>query len=261
MSMTLKESWAHGRNVAWPGASALGWYSDVTTVHKFGFSDVVSTTEIPLWDGDALYTYQSSEAVVKVSSTDDTNDKAGGTGALTVKVYGLDESLAEVSETVTLTGQTAAVTTQAFYRVFRARVLTAGSGGANVGTIWIGTGTVTGGVPATKYAAISPTRNQTLMAMYTVPAGKRFVLTQIFMTTGGSATAVVTARLAVNPRSAIEGSVFQTKDQFVFVRGANIDEHYNSPSVYAAGTDIQLRASASVSTDVSGSFDGWLVDA
>lgn len=261
MSLTLKEAWSHGRNVQSGVAAALSWYGDTSVVHKFGFSDAVAGTEIPLWDGDAAYTYQTSEAVVKVSSTDDTNDKAGGTGALTVKVYGLDESLAEVSETVTLTGQTAVTTTQAFYRVFRAKVLTAGSGGANAGTIWIGTGTVTGGVPATKYAAISPTRNQTLMSMYTVPAGKRFVLTDIFMTTGGSATSVITARLVANPRSASEGSVFQTKDQFVFVRGANIDQHYASPQVFGAGADIQLRATATVSTDVSGSFDGWLVDA
>jgi hypothetical protein len=106
---------------------------------------------------------------MKVSSSS-TDDAEAGTGARTVQVYGLDADYNEITETVILNGQTAVNTTNLYLRVFRAFVATAGSGENAAGTIYIGTGTVTTGVPATIYAEIPVGVNQTLMAVWTVPA-------------------------------------------------------------------------------------------
>lgn len=84
---------------------------------------------------------------------------------------GLDANYNEISETVTLNGQTAVNTTLSYLRVQSLRVTTVGSGGTAAGIIYVGTGVVTAGVPATSYGEIAVGNNASLMAHYTIPAG------------------------------------------------------------------------------------------
>ena len=66
------------------------------------------------------------------------NDASGGTGARTVEIQGLDSNWNLLTETVTMNGLTPVVTTQEhFLRVFRARVVTAGSLQSNAAQITI----------------------------------------------------------------------------------------------------------------------------
>jgi stage V sporulation protein SpoVS len=139
-------------------------------VEPFGFNPDINGTEETVWDAGGIYAYPSAATVMKVSSSS-TNDTAAGTGARTILVQGLDADYNEAEEIVTLNGQTAVNTTVSFLRVTRAYVLTAGSGGTAAGDIYVGVGTVTAGVPATIYAKITLGENQTLMGIWTVPAG------------------------------------------------------------------------------------------
>ena len=143
---------------------------DHKVIFKFGFNPDINGIEETIWDSGGIYAYPSAATVMKVSSSS-TNDTAAGTGARTIVVEGLDGDYNEVEEIVTLNGQTAVNTTTSFLRVNRAYVLTAGSGGTAAGDIYVGVGTVTAGVPATIYAQITLGNNQTLMAIWTVPAG------------------------------------------------------------------------------------------
>ena len=114
--------------------------------------------------------YAATDLQMTVSSGS-ANDASAGTGARTVLVTGLDANYAVISETVTLNGQTAVTTTNSFLRVNSMLVTTAGTSLANEGIIYIGTGVVTAGVPATVYNVIAAGFNNATSSQYTIPAG------------------------------------------------------------------------------------------
>jgi hypothetical protein len=237
-------------------AAALNRDPDADNLHKFGYQGAVATTEIAVWDLATAYNYISSATALGVSSTS-TADTSAGTGARTIQIQGLDANYDEISETVTLNGQTEVSTTQSFLRVFRAKVLTAGSGGVNAGIIYIGTGTVTTGVNDNPHAAISIGQNQTLMAVYTVPNNRTALLFQLYMT--ADANQPGTARFVVRE----ENGVFQVKDRWILdstISGSNLVP-LPAPVAYPAKSDIELRATATANTmAISASFSMIIVD-
>lgn len=148
-------------------------------IHKFGHNLLVNETWETIWSVGGEYSFIGDATILKISSTD-ADDDDGDTGARTVLVEGLDANYNEISEVVTLNGQTAVNTTNTYKRVHRMIVQSVGSSGYNEGIIYAGTGTVTAGVPANKYAAIPAEYNQTMMAVYTIPAGKTGYLTMFY---------------------------------------------------------------------------------
>jgi len=90
----------------------------------------------------------------------------------------------EISEIVTLNGQTAVLTTQSFLHINNAYVATAGSGLSAAGDIYFGDGTVTAGVPATVYDLIKFDYNQRITGSYTVPAGYTAYVSQGLFSAG-----------------------------------------------------------------------------
>jgi len=139
-------------------------------VTVFGFNPDVDTTQVSVWPLPSLITFPASAIQMTVSSTS-ANDTSAGTGARTIVVQGLDANYNEVSETVIMNGQTAVTMTNALLRVNYVYVATAGSGNGAAGDIYIGTGTVTTGVPATVYDIIKFDYNVTTTGSYTIPAG------------------------------------------------------------------------------------------
>jgi len=223
-------------------------------VYKFGQNSVVGDSVETIWQQGGLYSYPPSATTMTVSSSN-TNDTSAGTGARTVQILGLDGDYNEISETITLNGQTAVTTTNSFLRVNRALVLTAGSGGANAGIIYVGTGTVTLGVPANVYTTINGDgTNQTLQAFWTVPANYNAYIYQTNISTGNSSNtpAVLKTLLVARPL----GGVFNTKEVIVLTDGNHL-QNYSFPITLTEKTDIEFRAessSASVNFDVSASM-------
>jgi hypothetical protein len=133
--------------------------------------------------------------VLKISSSS-ADDTSAGTGARTVTIVGLDGSYNQVSESITLNGQTAVNTTNSYLYVNGFYVASTGSGGANAGNINAGTGVVTAGVPAVLYDIIATGYNNRTTAHYCVPAGYTGYLTTGVITTGqASGSTSVTAFL------------------------------------------------------------------
>lgn len=223
-------------------------------IYKFGQNSVVGDSVETIWQQGGLYSYPPSATTMTVSSSN-TNDTSAGTGARTVQILGLDGDYNEISETITLNGQTAVTTTNSFLRVNRALVLTAGSGGANAGIIYVGTGTVTTGVPANVYTTINGDgTNQTLQAFWTVPANYNAYIYQTNVSTGNSSNtpAVLKTLLVARPH----GGVFNTKEVIVLTDGNHL-QRYSFPITLTEKTDIEFRAessSASVNFDVSASM-------
>jgi hypothetical protein len=223
-------------------------------VYKFGQNAVVGNSVETIWSQGGLYSYPPSATTMTVSSSN-TNDTSAGTGARTVLISGLDGDYDEISETITLNGQTAVTTTNSFLRVNRAIVLTAGSGGVNAGIIYVGTGTVTSGVPANIYTTINGDgTNQTLQTFWTVPANYTAYIHQTNISTGNSSNtpAVLKTLLLARPH----GGVFNTKEVIVLTDGNHL-QMYSFPIKLTEKTDIEFRAvssSNSVNFNVSASM-------
>ena len=224
------------------------------TEYKFGFNADISNTEETVWDEGGIYVYPGSAAQWKVSSSS-TDDDDGGTGALTVRIYGLDANYDLQNEVITLDGQTVVMTVKSYIRVFRGIVLTAGSGGVNAGDIYVGTGTVSSGVPAVKYLKITATMNQTLMALWTVPKDTWFYMTALMASTYGNSSQSLMFRLVARPF----GEVFQTKSKFLLFRSP-VEWDYRIPLRFKPKTDIEVRAVTSSGTiDGSAAFEGYMM--
>ena len=212
---------------------------------KFGFNNDISTIEETVWDGGGLYTYISSATVLKISSGS-ANDTAGGTGARTVKIIGLDGDYIKINETVTLNGQTSVNTSKSYLRPYRLIVITAGSGGQNAGIIYAGTGNISSGVPDNVFAQISVAQNQTLMCLYSIAAGQSAYLASLEATvfdTPGGQTAAGTFRLVMRPL----GEVFQTQEKFVLANATWLSD-LRYEHIFPAKSDIEIRAVSNANT-------------
>ena len=223
------------------------------SIFKFGFNPDVDDSLETIWAEGGLYSYLSAATVLKISSSS-TNDTSAGTGARTVTLSGLDANYDEISETITLNGQTAVNSTLSYLRIYRMTVDTAGSGGQNAGVIYAGTGTVTSGVPANKYATIAIGDNQTLMALWTVPRGYTAYLSQTDVT---AATTQNNKYATVHFVARENGGVFQAKDKFVKSESSH-NQQYDIPLKFEEKTDLEFRCigdSSAADIAVSASMD------
>jgi hypothetical protein len=224
------------------------------SIFKFGNNPIVGNTLETIWDQGGLYAYPASATTMTVSSSS-TNDTSSGTGARTVLIFGLNGSYVETSETITLNGQTAVTTTNSYIRMNRAIVLTAGSGVANAGIIYVGTGTVTTGVPSNIFTTIAVGTNQTLQTFWTVPANYTAYLYQVNISTGNTSNTKALLRVSLVARPF--GGVFNTKELITLTDGNHL-QTYDFPIKFTEKTDLEVRAissSGSVDFDVSASMD------
>lgn len=218
---------------------ARGQITGHKTIFKFGLNSDINGSLETIWSRGGMYVYPTSAIQMKVSSSS-ANDADNGTGARTVVVAGLDANYNEISETVTLAGQTAVLTTNTFIRVFRAFVVTAGSGGTAAGTIYIGDGTVTAGVPATVYAEIALGDNQTTMAIWTVPAGFTFfVYRGLFSAASNNVAQYILGKFMFRPF----GGVFRNAAD-VTVNSGTVAYDFELPLAIPEKSDIEARAIA-----------------
>ena len=210
------------------------------TIFKFGFNPDIDDALETVWAQGGLYSYLSSATTLYISSSS-TADDAAGTGARTATVSGLDADWNEVSVTVDLDGRNAVQLGDAsnWIRVFRVTVDTAGTGGQNAGVLYVGdSATPTLGVPTNKYATVAIGDNQTLMALWTVPAGYTAYLYQTDITV---ATTQNNKYCTVTVVARPYGGVFQVKDKFVKAESSHKQE-YQIPLKFEEKTDIEVRA-------------------
>jgi len=221
-------------------------------IHKFGRNPSIGGAPETVWMNGGIYTYLTSPSTVYVSS-DNGNDAAGGTGARTVTVQGLDVNYNSVEETLTVGGS---VSTVEFLRVFRAFVVEAGSVGTNIGNVLVSTGAGGGGTVLADIGTIGTGSTfglgQTQLSLYTIPANCTGYLTTWNVGIGAynsSATVSLYTRVYDNGNLG-----FRTRD-IMDVPGGYHTRNYDIPIHIPAKTDIEVRAIASTGTTVSASFD------
>jgi len=196
---------------------------------KFGFNPDINGTEETVWDAGGIYVYPS--AAVAMTATTDAGTPADDNG-VKILIQGLDANYNEVSQEVTLAGVGTATTTQTFIRVFRAYV--SGSQ-APTGTINITNG-------GTTYARVSLGDNQTLMSMWTVPAGYTAYLSHLNIASG---TPTGGQYMLVKLVAREFGGVFRTQLKQSIGSNGVADFVIEYPLSFLEKTDIEVRASGS----------------
>ena len=225
---------------------ARGHIPTVSHLYKFGYNPALVNTEETIWGGSNLYTYPSSASVLALTST--SSSDAG----LQVTVIGLDQDWIERKETITLDGTDPSVTgvntETTFIRVYRMY---------NPNSTAY-TGNILAKISSTTHAQITAGNDQTLMAVYSVPAGKTLYLTRGSISHGSDdKTAFLTGKLLVRSF----GGVFRTQN----IQNLNnifLDFDWEVPLKISAKSDIECRAvcSKNQANAVSATFEGILID-
>ena len=229
---------------------------NVDYIHKFGRNPSVGGAPETIWMQGGVYSYLTSPSTVYVTS-DSGNDAAGGTGARTITVEGLDGDYNNVQETLTVGGS---VGTVEFLRVFRAYVVESGSVGTNVGDVRVTTGAGGSGTVLADISTIGTGTTfglgQTQLALYTIPAHCTGYLTTWNVGVGSYND---TTTVSLYTRLFDTGyQSFRTRD-IMDVPGGYHTRNYDIPLLMPAKTDIEIRAIASTGSTISSSFDLVLV--
>lgn len=211
----------------------------------FGYNPDVDTVEETIWPQGGIIPHPTVAINMTVSSTS-ANDTANGTGAQSIVIEGLLEDYTEVQELVTMNGQTPVTTVNKFLRINYVFVFTAGSGKSAAGDIYIGTGTVTAGVPATVYEIIKFDYNNSVTGHYTIPAGYTayIYIAQVGAGQPGG-TALITSRLLTTGTKGIRRTAGLTVSN-----NGNSAFLLNYPADIPEKTDIEATALGSSTNNV-----------
>jgi len=227
-----------------------GNIADHTYINKFGHNAAVGAAYETIWSGSNAYPYLSAADQIEVLSDDaDDDGSPAGAGARTVQILGLDGNYDIVDETVTMNGAGVVTTTATFLRVFRAKVVTAGTSLVNEGTI-----TIRDQDTDTTRAQIEPLLGQTLMAVWTVPADYTFYMTSWYLSSAVSKAIDIGIWARDNT---VTDAAFQNK-RFMNFKENVFQYAFELPQPFTEKTDIEIRALAGGGGgDVSAGFSGW----
>lgn len=214
---------------------AAGDVTGYSHINKFGFNPAVGTGFEAVTNSSNVFTYVSSADTITVSSNSTSDD------GLDIEIQGLDANYNLQSETVTLDSNETFTTTNTYIRFFRAIVQS-----TNVGVITIKIGTTT-------INTIGAGEGQTLMAVYTVPAGK----TAYFIKFQGSVEKNTGTIFRIMARKF--GGSFNIKGQFGSF-GTPVTYDYPVPLIFTEKSDIEINVKAQGTTGAGAIFDLLLVD-
>lgn len=239
-------TWQLHKETPFQMRASMGHIANGTPVFIYGNNPNVQNVDETIWYQGGVYSYPSTAVQMTVSSDD-------ATANCQIVINGLDANYLPISEIVTLSGQTPVATVRSYLRIQNAYVI------ANPTelNIYIGTGTVTAGVPATVYERVFNGYNRTESARYTVPAGRTFYLTHGTISHGSDAlNAFMTGRLIFR--------LFNLPFQAAAIVNLNnkfIDFWFDYPLALPEKTDLEAQAVCSKQqvNAISASFEGLLI--
>lgn len=179
------------------------------------------------------------------------------TGVSVVRLdFLLDSNYAETSEYVILNGLTGVNTSRSFLRNSRIKCIKGGSNNSNVGTITSRQSVTTANI----FAVLPIGNNQTMIAAYTIPAGKRAFIMGWFATLSKKQTAFSNVRLIMRDLN----ELFQVKEELT-VSSAGSSYFYRQyialKEVIQERSDIKIMADSSANDNgMAAGFDIMLID-
>ena len=236
-------------------AVAKGDLTSYSNVSKFGYNPTVGSSNYEsIWEGSNAYPWMSTDDQLEVLSSD-ANDTSAGTGARTVELQGLDSSWNLLTETVTMNGTSAVTTTGSFLRIFRARVVTAGTSLRNEGDITI-RDQDTSTTRALITNGVTDGNGQTLMAVYTIPAGKTGYIININISSQKDQEQ--TYRLMARDNT-VANAAWNVKE-FLTGRGGFSDWRKYAINKATEKTDLDFQVISNSTSAAAGGFELILID-
>jgi len=239
----------------------MGFLPGYSVIDKFGVNLDIDIASVPedIWEGGGEYPFSSTADIVSASSSNNSDTQE-------IVVYGLDENWADTRQVVTLQGQTRVALSTPLIRVYRIE----NNGISNfAGTVYVYSGTeATLGVPSgasVVKAVVDDGNNQTLMAVYTIPAGKvGFLYRGEIGMELDTLPSTDQQLLRAHYKSRRFGKVFTVKKviTLMLAGSSNYKDRRSFADVIPAKTDIKLTV-VSVSADnmgAWGTFDIMLVN-
>lgn len=233
---------------------AAGRVPGTSAITKFGSNPSVETGPEDVWDFGGIYTFSTAADITQLTSSNNGDTQA-------IMIWGLDTDWKDHVQTITLTGTTPKDLDTALIRVYRMINI----GATDIaGELYLATSAATyvdvDGVPDvdnTVRAHIDNGNNQTLMAIYTIPAGMTGYFTKgyVGISVGG---AVQSEGAHFTWRARPFGSVFAVKGEIELTTGANSwwQYTYDVPIAVPEKTDILIRCDDVTTTfGVVGSFE------
>lgn len=137
-------------------------------------ADVTAAEDI--WNTGGTYAAPATAAVVNVASGSANDDGSpAGTGAQTIRLYGVDSNYDLATEDIVLNGTSNVASTTSWWHIHKMRVLTVGSGGTNAGAI-----TATSAAAGTPVlCSIAASAGQSRSTVFLVPRNATAYLTYI----------------------------------------------------------------------------------
>ena len=218
---------------------ASGAIAGSSGVNKFGENPlIVAGTTEDVWDGGGTYVFPTTATITHIRQA---TDQVATDGGATIQLQGLDASWNLVVQTAVLDATDTTVEVilpTPLIRVFRKKVH------ANVvlaADVWSG---ATGMAAATAKSIIQAGNNQTLMAIYTVPAGKTAYMNNYFLDNVPNASRApdsVEFKLWMADRA--NGYEFQLKhERAIPIAGASVVHRFDPPMPITEKTDIKISA-------------------
>lgn len=249
MSVTTFSITQNGRFEPFELQTSRGQISFHQAVTVFGYNDDVDTAPETIWPQGGILPFLSAASVLTVSS-DSADDTSAGTGARTVYLGGLDQNHNQISEIITLNGQTGVSTTKQYLHINEAYVTSAGSLKSAAGNIYFGTGTVTLGVPANIYDVIKYDFNKRITGSYTVPAGYTAYISQGLFSSGqAGGSNAVTGKLVTRGTNDIRLTVAVTT-----INNGAATYAFEYPVVVPEKTTIEAQAFSSSNNNACSSM-------
>jgi len=208
-------------------------------------------TSTPIWE-------RPTQARKHNIKSTDAADALTGTGMQTMRIYGLkDWNTFEVFEDINLDGVNDVETAREYVIIYRKKGKTWGSGRKNAGII-----TSTAQTDDTITAVIQPGNNQSLMAIFAVPSGYAYGLTQIrslILKASGSADIDTDMTLFVMENADQVNAGWIVKDVFQVASDAPLDDEYSPPDRWVGPAIIKMQVNANANAVVTGSINGIVV--
>lgn len=235
---------------------ARGNLAGHSVINKFGRNDLCGATKEEIWDGNVAYIWPTSASITHIRTAADTPDMDG----MVVEIQGLDTNWDLVVQNATIDAATSTATEvllkTPLRRVFRMKVL---SSKVTTDPIWVG---ATGMTAATAKAIIQVGNNQTLMAIYTVPAGCTAYMTNYYATANPNLAAGTLFNVQMWARDNANGYAPQLKHTKGLDKDASSNMQHDFAPYYkfTEKTDIFLTGSAGTNTvSISAGFDLILI--
>ena len=213
-----------------------------------------ATTDHVIWNNGS-YTVPSASGVQMTVVSTSVNDDSAGTGIRTIKIYYLDNNLAQQSETVAMDGTTNVLTVATNIRFINNIVmLTYGSGKAAAGDITINHS-------GTTYGYIATGNKSANSSAYMVPAGKRLMISGLSAgSSSGSSAAKVVVKIAVSNYLGVD---YSADSVFIPLAAVVLQDSSESMNLIPSfslteGMIFLMLATTDKAATIVGSWFGWL---